>query len=457
MRNRWFHTPAFHIPSHHFEKKVTWLELFYDLIFVAAFIQLGNGLSSRVSFTGFLGFAAIFATLWVSWTGFTYYANRYTVNDFVHRMIVFVQMFSVGAMAVTAPEVLDNHPARFAFSYAVAQFIISLLYFRSWIQQSVGREYSRFWGAVFGIGGVFWLISGFIASPYCYYLWGAGMAVVLVAPVIPYSRSLTERFPIDLEHLSERYGLLTLIVLGESFVKVLSGLSESHSHLSVLAQAVLTLLLTCCVWWIYFDDVAGSKLKEEKLGPMIWLYAHLPLQMGLTTLGVGINKAVHFNLFEAVPVKYAWLLCGALALSFLSVAVIDAVTERRQAELSDRARVNVRLFSGILFLLLALTGKTMLAGWFLAVVMLICVGQVAFDMMMAPPGKQPVRGTGHLHGRACPKGQGRETGRRQNTPVGRPGSSQGNAHGIPEGFLFLFDGRPVDAGVCDDYYRLYPA
>ena len=81
MLNRWFHRPLFHSPALGLEKKVTWLELFFDLIFVAAFIQLGNFLSVSVTLGRFAAFAGVFVPLWVSWIGFTFYANRFTIDD----------------------------------------------------------------------------------------------------------------------------------------------------------------------------------------------------------------------------------------------------------------------------------------------------------------------------------------------------------------------------------------
>ena len=68
---------------------------------------------------------------------------------------------------------------------------------------------------------------------------------------------VTERYPIDFEHLGERYGLLTIIVLGESFVKVLGALVSEGDGVSLYLDAGAVLLITCGVWWVYFDDVAG--------------------------------------------------------------------------------------------------------------------------------------------------------------------------------------------------------
>ncbi len=384
MRSRWYHVPRLHTHADGVEKRASWLELFYDLIFVAAFIQLGNGLAEKVSVARVCAFGGLFVPLWIAWSGFTHYANRFTIDDFTHRLLVFAQMFSVGAMAVTVPLVLDGETQMFAITYACAQAVIVILNFRAWRQVPAARPYARYWGTVFSIGAVIWLGSAFVPAPHCYVLWGLGLLVILWAPSSKASRALQLQFPTDQEHLGERYGLLTIIVLGESFVKVLSAVAEYGADWFAVLQASMTLLITCCLWWIYFDDVAGSRLKKQRFSWVLWLYAHLPMQLAVTATGVAIKKAVHFDLDATAPDAYRWLLSGSLALVFFSVGIIDSVTERRVAELSDRTRVNVRYGSALLMLLSAPAGGGMTATWYLAIIAALCVGQVVFDMMMAP-------------------------------------------------------------------------
>ena len=128
-----------HSPIYGHGKTAGWLELFYDLVFVAAFIQLGNGFSKDVSFGGFATFAAAFAALWIVWSGFTYYMNRFTVDDFVHRLMVFAQMFMVGLMAFSASDLISGDYKRFALAYAAGQAIVALFNLRSWLQVADGR------------------------------------------------------------------------------------------------------------------------------------------------------------------------------------------------------------------------------------------------------------------------------------------------------------------------------
>jgi len=261
--------------------------------------------------------------------------------------------------------------------------MVSCMHFRSFRHQVKGRGYSRYWGSVFGFASIAWLVSAFIPTPYAFYLWAVGLGAIFTAPFRRQSRVLDERYPRDEEHLRERYGLLTIIVLGESFVKVLASLN-GQVQWTLMAQAILALIITSCLWWIYFDDVAGACFKKERLAGVIWFFCHLPLQIGITASGVAIKKAVIFDLATVAPEKYRWLLCGSLALALMGTAAIDSVTERHQAELSDKIRVNVRIFSGVLMILASVIGGAMNSGSFLALVTFIMVAQVLFDMIMAP-------------------------------------------------------------------------
>jgi low temperature requirement protein LtrA len=366
------------------EKRATWLELFYDLIFVASFIQLGSGLSANVSLKGALAFAGAFIPLWVAWTGTTFFTNRYTVDDFLHRLLVFGQMIAVGGMGLTGCQLLTGERAGFSLSAAAAQAIVAVLHFRAYRDVPESRGYAAYWGMVFAGSSVLWVSAVWVPAPWTYGVWGLATLMVLGTPLSRYSHALTERFPIDFDHLSERYALLTLIVLGESFVKVLSALSESDQGLSIYMGGSALLFITCGLWWVYFDDIAGSHVKKGRVSWIVWLYAHIPLQVGITGVGVGIKKAMLFSWESPAAEKHRWLLAGFLCVVLLGVAAIDSVTERRDAQLNDRARVSARWISAVMVLVLAPAGASMGGGLFLVLVTGLVLAQVVFDMMMAP-------------------------------------------------------------------------
>ena len=136
MRSRWYHPPLLHLPGGGREKRATWLELFYDLIFVAAFIQLGNGLGRHVSIDGFAVFVAAMIALWVVWSGFTFYQNRFTVDDFAHRVLVFLQMSAVASMAVGGVSVMEGEYRAFSISTGLALTVVAVMTAeRAWGEQ----------------------------------------------------------------------------------------------------------------------------------------------------------------------------------------------------------------------------------------------------------------------------------------------------------------------------------
>lgn len=388
MHSRWFHRPHLHVPSHHHPKKVGWLELFYDLIFVAGIIQLGDFLSDSTSLGDFGLFALHFAPLWIAWTGFTFYANRFNVDDVLHRFLVILNMFSVGAMAIASPAAMEGRPTAFALAYAVSTLILGAMYLRTWRQVPEARDYCAYWGGVFVATGLLFALSTLVPPPYNYAFWGLVMAVIVFAPVSRPAQALQERHPLDMEHLVERYGLLTIIVLGESFVKVLSYLTSSGlgEEAGYQLKGFFNLGITCALWWLYFDDVAGSEVKRGRVNFLAWLYGHLPLALGLTAVGVAVKKAIKIGLSDVPPPETRWLLAGSLALVFVSIALIDTATERPNVQVNERIRITSRWVAGITLLLVAQVGGSMTGGVFLGIVTAICAAQVVFDLMMAPLG-----------------------------------------------------------------------
>ncbi len=385
MRSRLFHRPRIHSVAHaRGAKEVTWLELFFDLTFVAAFIELGQGLAMHADGPGVGSFVAIFLPLWVAWTGFTFFENRFALDDFVHRLLVFGQIFTIGAMALTAGSAMDGEPAAFSLAASVSQLVVVVMYARVCLQVPAARTYAIYWGGVFLVAALLWGLGAFTPQHWTYGLWIGAALVVVVAPLSKQSRNLAAAWPLDLEHLSRRYGLLTIIVMGETFLIVLARTATEGLSVGTYLDICVILAITLCLWWIYFDDVGGSRIRRERGGWIVWFFGHLPLQMGLVALGPALGRATRLTMDEPPPTVDRWLLGGALATIFFSVAIVDSVTERRQAELSDRARVSARAFTGVLVLVMAAAAEAM-SGWvFLMVITALCLAQVVFDLMMAP-------------------------------------------------------------------------
>lgn len=384
LRNRWFHKAKLHSPPHGTTKGVSWLELFYDLIFVAAFIQLGNGLSEHVTFKGFISFSFLFGPIWLVWFSFSEYMGRFSVGDALHRTLTFFQMFAVGGMAIAAPAIQDGDHQMFAGCFALCLLFMVLMYIRIGLQLPVARRYSYHWAGWYALAAICWATSTLIPFEDAYVLFGLGTLFVFIPSFTPAVRGLNERYPIDEEHQNERFALLTMVVLGESFVKVLDALSGQGTAWQQLFEASVLLLITCSIFWLYFDNLAGAHLRGKRFQHIMWVMAHLPLQLAITASGVGIKKAVLVDMSMVMPEKYRWLLCETLGLTMVALAAVDSVTDDPHTDADEKTRVGIRMFAGFLLLSLPAIGGTMPAYGFLAGVLGIFIAQVILDLLLSP-------------------------------------------------------------------------
>lgn len=362
------------------ERKITWLELFYDLVYVVAIIQLGNLLSNNVSLQGALVFAALFVPIWWSWTGITFYTNRLVADDVWHRLLIFAQMFFIAVLAVSVDQATGSEGRLFTLAYVGIRLILVLLYFRAarHVPHATPLTNRYAWG--FLAAALIWLPGAFVPPPYRHFLWAAGMIVDFAVPLT--SRRLSALLPPDVPHMVERYGIFTIIVLGESFVKVIGSASGVHLAPSALVYGLFGLIIAATLWWLYFDDVARAAIPPAGRASYVWIYSHLPVAIGLTAYGVGITKLVLLEPGQGFAAKYRWLLCGALILFLVFVALIDLATSRPEQTAAGRRRAVARVVSALALVPLAALGGGFHPIVWIASVALICAAPIVVDLLL---------------------------------------------------------------------------
>lgn len=365
------------------ERKIGWLELFYDLVFVAAIVQLGDLLSEDVTLTGLFEFVMLFIPIWWAWVGFTFYMNRYETDDIWHRLLVFIQIFAVANMAILIVNAFGPSANSFAFFYVLVRLVLMAQYGRAWRAVPETRPLTARFALGFGLAALIWLVSIAVPPPFKYVLWGIGILADLAVPFIGRMRVLTAIIPPDMSHAAERFGNFTLIVFGESFLKSIITLGGEPVRPAALVFGLLSTVLVACLWWIYFDDIAGATIKQQThvgRGTLIWLYAHLPLAIGIAAVAVAISKVIALDFSTPLSEHYRWLLSGATALSLVAVAALDSVTDRTDSTASSTQRAVARLVSAAIILLLGLVGGLVPTLLFLGLVTLAAVAQVLFDL-----------------------------------------------------------------------------
>jgi inward rectifier potassium channel len=381
MKNRWFDRPGLHGEAG--GRRASWLEILYDVLVAGALVALCDALSHAGSLDGFASFALAFAAVWLSWTGFTFYQNRFSVDDVVHRALVGAKLVAVSALGLAAPGVVAGETRTFSVCNGAMQLVLLALYLRAYRSVHEARPLTRYYAIVYGLATVVWLLGAIVPMPWPYGLWTLGVGLGVAFPLNRRSRELAILHPPDSAHMTERYGLFAIVLLGASCLRVLAVLA-GRSDASALVVVALTVVLVVSLWWLYFDDVAGSSLKGQRGTPFVWVYAHLPMLLGIGVTTAGFESIARSGGASSTTDVQRWLVAGGLGLTLFAVALMDSVTERQHAQFADRARVNARIGAAVLALLVAPIGAGLRPLWFLALATLPVLAQVLFDLIMAP-------------------------------------------------------------------------
>jgi low temperature requirement protein LtrA len=321
------------------ERHATWLELFFDLVFVVAITEAAQVLVADHSTLGFLRFAGLFVPVWVAWQGYMAYADRFDTDDVLFRVALLTAMLAIAAMAVLIPDVARGvHTVGFAVAYAVLRSIMVALYGRAWRSVPEARPLIRRYGIGYSIGIAIWLVSVAVPTPYRYAVWGVALVFELSLP--PLSVRIHRRIPVSGSHLPERWALFTLIVIAESIASVALSVSGAQWRLESVVAAVLGFVVVAAVWWLYFDRQSHVVLRGTP-APLIYSYAHLPLLIALAAVSAGVRLMIAQAGADHLDTGARVALLGGVALYALSLIGTRSVT----ATGSHRLGVSLKLGS----------------------------------------------------------------------------------------------------------------
>jgi low temperature requirement protein LtrA len=314
------------------DRKVTWLELFFDLVFAAAVAQVAAPLRDDYSPAGLVRFTILFVLIWWAWTGHAVFSTRFDSDDGVQRGLTLLQMFGVAVMAANARDALDSRSsAGFAAAYAVLRFVLVFQYFRARCVIAA-RPLTTWYLVGHGIAAALWLVSSLAPVPERYVLWTVAFVLDLGTPWGAVRHSVS--IPPDAGHLPERFGLFTLILLGESVVAVMHGIEHQEYWSVPAASAAMTGMgIAFAIWWWYFDAARATSAQPvethaDALRLHAWSYAHLPLYLGLAVAFVGIQLIISVAPVVALSAGQFVILVAALSLIVLSLVGISALSRR---------------------------------------------------------------------------------------------------------------------------------
>jgi low temperature requirement protein LtrA len=316
------------------DRQVSFLELFYDLVYVALIAQIAHDFAHHMNPVGLRNFIALFIIVWWAWINGTLYHELHGNNDIRTRVFTFLQMFAVVAMAIFAHDAVGKNFDGFAISYAFFQLILIYLWWRTGVHDPNHRDLSIPYVIIFLINTALFAGSVFVESDLRYWMWLMAMGLSIILPlsgILISNKNETARAQMqevmDISpSLVERFGLFSIIVLGEIVVAVVAGTSSVKVDLHIGIIALLGTLTGIGLWWLYFDLVSHRKPKKGYWKFALWYYIHLPLTGGIVTVGASLISIIEHS-GAYIPFNTHNTFITGVSLTMICIALVMKAVE----------------------------------------------------------------------------------------------------------------------------------
>jgi low temperature requirement protein LtrA len=297
------------------EKRVSWAELFFDLVFVVAVTRVSTLLEHDHSWGGVLRALVVFVPIYWTWVGMAIQTNQGDTSSVSLQLRMFAVALAGVFMALALGEAYGDLGLMFAVSYWAARLLLASGLFRSRGLQALMTPY----GVSVVVTGPLLMLGALIDDvTQQTVVWGVAALIDLSTPSL--LRRRLSRMHYDAAHLSERFGLFVLIALGESVVAV--GTSTSTEDLRVVDAAAVAaaFVLSCALWWTYFHFAAdavrhalATAQVQLQVTRLVLSYGHLAFIAAIIAVAVGMHDSItHPD--ERLSGAVAGLLVGGTAL-----------------------------------------------------------------------------------------------------------------------------------------------
>ncbi|MFC8898043.1 low temperature requirement protein A, partial [Streptomyces cinereoruber] len=279
-------------------RSATALELFFDLCFVVAVAQAGMALVHALAqghvAAGVVGYLTVFFGIWWSWMMFTWFASAYDTDDVPYRLLTFVQMTGVLIYAAGTTSAFERQDWTVAY---VGYLFMRLAMTAQWLraaraEQGAARVTAYRFAAGMLLCQAGW--TGLLITEHRAQQW-LFLFMVIAELCVPVFASRPQRTAWHPRHIVERFGLFTLIVLGETVaaatLAVKSAAESNASIRDILPIAVGGLLIVFAAWWIYFAVPGHTYLTSNRAG-FLWGYGHYVIFATAAAIGAGLEVAV---------------------------------------------------------------------------------------------------------------------------------------------------------------------
>lgn len=299
------------------------LELFYDLVVVVLIAQAAHHLAAHLTGRGLGEFAAVFTLVWIAWLNGTLHHELHGRDDARSRTMFLLQILILVPLGAFIPKAASARGSAFATATGALFALLAVLWFLAARgDQPEYRRPSRLFvtgtalcAAVLAASAVLpagprvltWGLTGIA------YLAGFTAAIATATPVQAAALTMTDA-------LIERFGLLIIIVLGETVTGVVDGLTHTPVNALTLLVALVAVTAGFGAWWTYFDFAGHRPPRPARPPTLVWMLTHLPLTAAIAAMGAAMISLTEHAHIAHTPT--AWGLCISTALVLATTALL---------------------------------------------------------------------------------------------------------------------------------------
>lgn len=377
IKNAWFEKGVLRLGVG--TRNASWIELFFDLVFISGLSVLNSQTFKNgfyLNSSRFLYYAFSFLVIWLIWLSVTIFSNQFENNSVRHRFILFLNMLSVGLLTLGIENTLSDHLTNQYSFYIVCIIISRMILIYTWNSPNKRRVIShilllmerltKIYLSVVVISTILFINLLFNESSYRISIFILILLILfeLGAVVFVISKSQENVSTLHQAHIRERFGLFTMLMLGEMVINALNAFRYNFNF-TLLSTITLLLLLfyLFMFWWLYYDQVLIFHFRDQGSSRTFWILFHCFLSLICLLLGPvisGLNgrfgfEQSYFNIFLILNI------CLFLSLTILHLSLDISSYQKPKQRVSKLLRlltfknlIYVRLFTIICFLILVL-------------------------------------------------------------------------------------------------------
>lgn len=301
-RSRVWYRPMTSRDSREGHRVATPLELLFDLCFVVAVAQAAAALHHAIAENhighGVLSFGMVFFAIWWGWLNFSWFASSFDTDDVPYRLVTLVQIAGGLTVAAGVSSAFEGDFRITVAGYVLMRLAMVVQWLRVARTDRACRPAALRYAAGITIVQILWIVRLALPDSIAFPAFFVLLLAELAVPMIAERSAPTNWHP---HHIAERYGLFTIIVLGESILgattAIKKGLDAGEHIGSLISLAAAGLVLVFSLWWLYFDQPGHVRLSRAKnlLTVASWGYGHYLIFASAAAVGAGLEVAVDYD------------------------------------------------------------------------------------------------------------------------------------------------------------------